>query len=180
MPAASRDPFETLGLEPRFDLDSAAVERAYLRLAAAAHPDVAGDDAEAARRTAEINDARAVLLDPERRASALLHKLGGPAKDQDKSLPRDFLGEMMELRETIEAAIAGGGDGERATWRAWALKRRAEFIASVGAAFAALASPAAESDLRAIRTRLNAWRYIERLIEQLDPEYDPRRADSRP
>jgi len=28
-----------------------------------------------------------------------------------------------------------------------------------------------------IRTQLNAWRYIERLIEQLDPQYDPNRAD---
>lgn len=180
MPADRRDPFDTLGLEPRFDLDTGAVERAYLRLAAAAHPDVVGDDAEAARRTAEINDARAVLLDPERRAEALLLRLGGPAKNQDKSLPPDFLGEMMDLRETIEAAIAGDGDAERATWRAWALGRRAEFIAGVGAAFAALASPAAETDLRAIRTRLNAWRYFERLIEQLDPEYDPRRADFGP
>jgi hypothetical protein len=28
-----------------------------------------------------------------------------------------------------------------------------------------------------IRRELNAWRYIERLIEQLDPNYDPGRAD---
>ena len=36
--------------------------------------------------------------------------------------------------------------------------------------------PAPEA-LREVRTRLNAWRYIERLIEQLDPDYDPARAD---
>ena len=33
--------------------------------------------------------------------------------------------------------------------------------------------------LSEIRTQLNAWRYIERLIEQLDPDYDPNRADFR-
>ena len=43
--------------------------------------------------------------------------------------------------------------------------------------FQSLSSPPAAESLAEIRIRLNAWRYIERLIEQLDPGYDPDVAD---
>ena len=84
--------------------------------------------------------------------------------------------EMMEVRGEIEDAIASGGDAERARWEAWADEQRAEFVQDVTARFAA-ADGSQPEPLAAIRTRLNAWRYIERLIEQLDPDYDPAHAD---
>jgi len=176
------DPFDVLNLAPRFDLRSADVERAYLAAVGGAHPDAGGGGGGApmgssAADAAEINDARRILVDPERRAEALLARLGGPGKDADRSLPDCFLMEVMELRQQIEADLEAEGSGARARWEAWAQEQREERIASVGALFAGLGDPPDPAQLGAIRTELNAWRYLERLIEQLDPEYDPSASD---
>ena len=106
------DPFAILGLAPRFDLDPAAVRSAYRTRAAGLHPDRVGrpgaDPAERlglARAVAELGEAQRILLDPVRRGEALLESLGGrPAAGPPAG---EFLVEMMELREAIDAA---GGD----------------------------------------------------------------------
>jgi molecular chaperone HscB len=170
MPAAPQDPFDLLGLPPRFDLDSAAMQRAYLLRSAAAHPDLAQDpahDPAAADSAAALNRARQQLEDPESRADALLARLGGPAREADRSLPAGFLPEIMDVREQMEAAIAAGDAAATAHWHQWAMMRRAEHIASVTASFASLSSPPAQGTLKEIRRSLNAWRYIERMLEQL-------------
>ncbi len=180
------NPFQLLGLEPTFHLNSGALQRAYLRRIATLHPDHGGGEepgsefgSEAGPDSAALNRARRELEDPERRANAVLAALGGPAKEQDKSLPDGFLMEIMETREAVEAAST---EAERARWRAWAAERRAEYSERVGVMFEE-ATSAEQSErsgrLAAIRRELNAWRYIERLIEQLDPDYDPARADFR-
>lgn len=171
------DPFDTLGLAPCFDLSDEQIERAYLARIAAAHPDreTGGQD-----RAASLNDARRVLLDPERRAAALLARMGGPGAAEDKSLPDGFLMEIMETRAEIEQAMAADpSDETRAQWEAWAGRRRAEYARQVSALFERAAG-GERGVLAEIRTLLNAWRYIERLIEQLDPDYDPARADFGP
>jgi molecular chaperone HscB len=166
------DPFQTLGLPPAFQVDAAAVERAYLTASATVHPDLAAGDPDAPGRMAEINEARRVLENPELRADALLARLGGPSREQERGLPEGFLAEMMEIRERIDAALSGGSPPERAAWEAWAMDRREEAVREAGALFAGLSSPPKPEELRAVRVRLNAWRYIERLIEQLDPDYE--------
>jgi len=171
----STDPFAALGLEPRFDLTDAEIEAAYLARVATVHPDAAPAGI-APADPAALNDARAALLDAERRANAMLAHLGGPGPSDDKSLPDGFLMEMMETRGEIEDAIASGGDAERTKWEAWADEQRAGFVQDVTARFAS-ADGSQPQTLADIRTRLNAWRYIERLIEQLDPDYDPAHAD---
>jgi molecular chaperone HscB len=167
------DPFAILGLPRRFDLDRDAIERAYLARAAAVHPDLLGapedtpgDDTDPA--SVELNRARQDLGDPETRASVLLALLGGPAKEQDRSLPDGFLAEMMDVREAMEAAKAGGDAPAIARWEAWAADQRAVHMRTVGDLFAGLDAAAPNpATMTAIRTRLNAWRYIERMLEQL-------------
>ncbi len=168
----SLDPFAALGLPRRFDLAEADIARAHLRTIALAHPDVAGADSE--KLAAELNAARDQLMDPESRAEALITILGGPAKGDDKALPPAFLMEMMETRESIETDLAADALVARAKWGSWATARRREHAVRV-AEFFAMTPP----DLAGVRKELNAWRYIERLIEQLDPAYDPNRADFR-
>ncbi|MFN0132018.1 MAG: DnaJ domain-containing protein [Phycisphaerales bacterium] len=164
------DPFQALGLAARFDLDPVAIRAAYLARAAAAHPDIVGGDDEAARAMAALNDAKATLEDHERRAEALLLRLGGPTKEADRSLPEGFLAETLELRERIDDDLASArGEEARATWARWAEAERREMVSRVAALFARAGSTPAPDALRAVRTRLNAWRYLERLIEQLDP-----------
>lgn len=176
--APTTDPFELLGVRAAFDLTREQIERAYLAKAAASHPDAAGDDAarEAGeRRSAALNHAARTLRDRERRANALLARLGGPSKEADRSLPDGFLAQIMETRMQIEADA--GDPAARERWEQWAEKERDAFARSVSAQFASLAEPATPASLAEIRRTLNAWRYIERLIEQLDPDYDPARAD---
>jgi curved DNA-binding protein CbpA len=163
------DPFDLLSIPARFDLDPAELERRYLAAVSALHPDLASPgDTQAPARSAALNDARAILTDPERRATVLLTRLGGPRPDQEKALPPDFLSEIMEVRQSVEAALASGRPEETERWRTWARQRRREFIGWASAAFAALPQSPDAGVLRDIRRRLNAWRYIERLIEQLE------------
>lgn len=162
--ATAPDPFDALGLPARFDLARDLIERHYLARVACAHPDASPGSPDAALSAAALNDARATLADPERRAAALLQRLGGPPAEQDKTLPPGFLAEMMEARSEMEGDLESGDPATRDRWRAWASARRAALIADVAAAFAG----APGADLPAVRRLLNAWRYVERTLEQLE------------
>ncbi len=204
------DPFDTLGFEPRFDLDPAEIQRAYLQRAAACHPDLVGSgggssgggdpakQAEAARRSATLNAAKATLLDPESRARALLERLGGGdggvggGGGDASELPDGFLLEIMETRMAVEEAAASGDAEELARWRDWVAAERERYIERLGGLFAAVEemeemreieetnevvemddvltteeASAPPEHLAEIRRQLNAWRYIERMLEQI-------------
>lgn len=170
-PAMTWDPFAMLRLPRTFALERAEIERAYLRRVGEAHPDRAGPETEEHDErpfAAEINRARQDLLDPETRGNVLLGLLGGPSKEADRSLPDGFLMEMMEVRGEMEADSAVGGGEIVDKWEAWGEARRAEHIRAAGELFAEIErAGATATGLKAIRTRLNAWRYIERMLEQV-------------
>ncbi len=164
-----RDAFDLLGVEPRFDLDGADLRDRLLTLAAANHPDRHTDpfdQAEAADQLSRVNEAYRTLADPERRANALLARLGGPSKADDKSLPPGLLLEVMEVREELEQAVAAEDHAAIARLRKWATDQRAQRLDSVAKLFAtATADPAAL--VQAVRLELNAWRYFERMLDQM-------------
>ena len=173
------DPFSILGLPPRFDLHPQQIQRAYLARSARLHPDVAAagalDEGDGTGvSAAALNQARATLDRPDSRAEALLAALGGPSREQDRSLPAGFLEEMMDLRETIDAELEADRGAALMKWETWAAERRSSHERAVAAMFDALgrgdAAAGTEKNaaaLKAVRMELNAWRYIERLIEQL-------------
>jgi molecular chaperone HscB len=106
------DPFETLGVEPRFDLDRAALEARHRELSKALHPDRYTGSPAAERRMAlgraiDVNEAFRALRDPIRRAEALLAREGVSVgeRGEPRAAPA-LLMEMMELRE--ELSLAGG------------------------------------------------------------------------
>jgi len=162
------DPFDRLGLPPRFDLDAGVIDRAWIRLAAECHPDRVADPvaaAEASRRSARLNEARATLRDPERRADRLLQRLGGPSAAEETSLPPTFLVEMMELRERVEEALSGDDESRRREIEREVSAERDDRIERIGELFA---EGAGDPDrLRDIRLELNVWRYHERLLAEL-------------
>lgn len=164
------DPFAVLGLPRVYDVDAAAVERAYLERSAAEHPDMAAQHGlaelggEPEERIAEINRARQVLADPERRAAALWTLSGGV---ESREMPPGFLMEMMEVREEIEAAQRSRDAAALAKWGAWAEARRAAHQRTVSGLFAGMAGGTGAEALRKVRMELNAWRYVERLVEQM-------------
>lgn len=177
------DPFDTLGLPATFDLDPAAVSRAYFARAAGVHPDLARGDSprgDVERAAASLNEARRVLADPEKRAAALLARLsaGVPGLEGDeKRLPAGFLPEIMEVREEIESDKAAATPGWMEKWEAWARGERKRYAERASALFSDAQRATAEGKspaeaLKSVRIELNAWRYIERLIEQLDPDHE--------
>lgn len=155
-----------LGLEPRVDVDVRAVEGAYLRRVSLAHPDLVGGAEESEREMARLNDAKRELLDVERRAGLVVKRLErslGEAKADAKAsggLPDGFLMEMMEVREAIEVEVEREGAAAVARWRAWGVERRGAYLTEVSERIAA-------GDAAGARVAMNAWRYIERLLEQV-------------
>jgi curved DNA-binding protein CbpA len=162
------DPFSILGLPPTMGLQRPQIDAAYFAQVTALHPDTLradssqnsspDDEQEPEARMAMLNQARATLADPERRAEALLTLLGGPGKDN--VLPPTFLMEFMEIREQVDAAIESGDATTQMMWQEWARTERLRLIREVEQSFE-------RSDLRGVRSLLNAWRYVERLAEAL-------------
>lgn len=106
------DPFELLGIDPRFDLDLSEVEKRHRDLSRTLHPDRYVGSPAAERRRAlskaiEVNEAWRQLKDPINRAEALCARLGIPvdASSYPPAAPA-FLMEMMELREALSEAKA--------------------------------------------------------------------------
>lgn len=160
------DPFEVLGLEPRFDLDAPSIDAAWMRALRSAHPDRAGgggEHSEIARSAAAFSEARSILRSPLRRGEAILARRGDPGGDPS-ALPPAFLPEMLELREGLEEAVSGGDAAAIESLSQEAEGRRRETLDRLAALFA---GPASASISRSIRLELNVLRYFDRLHEEL-------------
>jgi molecular chaperone HscB len=105
---AVSDPFSTLGVPTRFDLDPIEIERAYRELQKALHPDrhvgkPAGERRIALSKAIEVNEAYRTVKDELSRARALLALRGLEAKDERPADP-SFLMDVMERREELGVA----------------------------------------------------------------------------
>jgi molecular chaperone HscB len=125
------DPFATLGVERRYDVDLRALERTHRELSRALHPDryaasTAAEKREALRRAVEVNEAWRIVRNPLKRAEALL-SLSGIAlgEDREPSPDPEFLLEILEQREALSDArrardrnaVQRLADAIRARWR---------------------------------------------------------------
>jgi molecular chaperone HscB len=168
--AATRDdPFALLGLPVGYDVDPAALERAFFERSKAVHPDrVAGAPAAervaALARSRALNDAYQLLRKPALRAEYLLARAGVTIGDNERLDPT-FLMEILELREELaEARVAGQLVRVEQLQRAMQA-RRAEALDALPGLFAA-------GDLAAIKHRLIVLRYIHRYLEECDVALD--------
>lgn len=163
---ATSDPFATLGVEPRFDLDADALASRHRELSKALHPDRYASAPAAERRMAlgraiEVNEAYRALRDPVRRAEAVARHLGLPVGETSEPKPSPaLLMEMMEAREELAEAtrskdasrVVGLGDAMRA--------RERGLTASIARAFA--------SDERdAVLPLLGELRYVRRFLDEV-------------
>lgn len=166
------DPFHLLGVTQRFDLDLAEIRSRVLRMTAKLHPDRASDPLEAqslAQELAAVNEAASILEDEEQRADLLLRLLGGPSASEDRSLPEGFLEQMLETRMQLEEVIGRNDQDGRDELEAWANEQRAAHVSRVAGLFGSGTPSITQEDMVEIRSVLNTWRYIERMIEQLHP-----------
>ncbi len=168
-----QNPFNLFELQAQWDIDQASLHKRFVAASAKNHPDRftdALDQADAAAKSAEVNEAYQTLRDDESRANALWEILGGSGKGDDKSLPPNLLMEMMETREEMEEAIADDDTATLERLGTWAGQQRADHLHRVGALLNEAAShPPAERDptLRQVRLELNALRYFQRMLQQM-------------
>jgi molecular chaperone HscB len=166
-----KDPFELLGLEPRFDLDLGELERRHRELSKALHPDRHASAPAAERRMAlsraiEVNEAMRALRDPIRRAEALARGLGLPVGETSEPKPSPaLLMDMMEAREELSdagrkkdvGALAKLGDAMR--------RREAGVLERLGGAFTAGQSDPTKLD--GVLPLLGELRYVRRFLEEV-------------
>jgi molecular chaperone HscB len=159
-------------LPRRWRIDREALERSYLSLAAAAHPDrvatgTSADKRAAMEESAALNEGYRVLRDAVARAEYLC-RLGGidlDSSDRDRGAPAmdpAFLMEMIERREAVAEARTAG---------ATALARlrdavEVELDDALDAAVAALDADEVPKGARALVRR----RYLQRLADEIDGE----------
>jgi molecular chaperone HscB len=105
------DYFSLFGLPEQFELDRDALEKKYLELSRALHPDkhVAKERLAAVQQTTDLNQAYKVLRDDFRRAELLLRRQGfetseQASSDQRQNVDPTLLVEVMELRESLDGA----------------------------------------------------------------------------
>jgi molecular chaperone HscB len=165
------DPFATLGIDPAFNIDLAAVEQRHRDLSRALHPDKFSGAPAAERRLAlnraiEVNEAWRAVRDPIRRAEALMRRAGVPVGELKEPKPSpDLLMEMMESREALAEAVQ--------TKDLAAVKRLGEEMqARMDAAMSALGrgfdeAGADGAKLSALLPRMGELRYIRRFLDEV-------------
>ncbi len=161
-PPGQDDHFLRLGLDRRFDLEPAALDRAYFARQRQVHPDrfAARSSREAAiaeSRSVSLNAAYETLRDPLRRAGYLLELAGHPIAGEGATIADpDLLAEVMERREAL--AEAATPDAVAAV----ADETRRESAA----AGRALAAAFAAADYAAARRHATRLRYLAKLADE--------------
>lgn len=179
-------PFDVLGLEPAFVLDERELRRRLTRFSRLVHPDFFGTADAATRERAEQNSARLnqafdVLSDDAARADWLVVHLGGPAENQERTMPQAFLVEVLEWNEVLEEATAARSTGSAAGQArgSGGVDPRVEALAgelgqrrtSALHALRGLLEPLPERGsprLATARRELNALRYLDRALRQIE------------
>jgi molecular chaperone HscB len=174
-PQGAPTPFEVFGLAPAHALDLAALRKRLLRLSRGMHPDYFASADAPTRALAEHNSARLnaafeLLSDEAARASWLIDAWGGPSETQERAMPQEFLLEVLDWNEQLEAARENQADAAAlarlAPLEAELRQRRAAQLARVAAALGA-PQPAASAERLAARRALNAVRYVDRALGEL-------------
>ena len=166
---AGDDPFALLGLMPAYDVDPAALERAFFERSKVLHPDRARGASAAERvaalsRSRALNDAYQLIKKPVSRAEYLLARAGVTIGDNERLEPA-FLMEILELREELAEARAAGKLARVEELQRAMKARRAEALDALPGLFAA-------SDFAAIKHRLIVLRYIHRYLEECNAALD--------
>lgn len=169
-------PFETLGLEPGWEIDAKGLRRRLLAVSRRTHPDFFADaDAEQRaldeRNSALANQAYETLSDELARADWLITWRGGPREGELRDMPQAFLMEVLEWNEALEEARGSASDSpEHARLGALATEleaARAAAVARLAQRLEPLPEPGSDA-LTDARRELNALRYVRRSLDQIE------------
>jgi molecular chaperone HscB len=166
------DPFDLLGLEPRFAIDVSLLEQRHRDLSKALHPDrYAGAPAAERRlslsRAIDVNEAMRILRDPVRRAEALLVRAGVAVGEvAEPKPPASLLMEMMEVREEL-AEARRAQDSARIAKLADGMKRRqSEVERELGRLFDGI--PRDDQSIAGALPALGELRYVRRFLDEVN------------
>lgn len=171
LPPDTFDCFELFGLKRGYDLDPEVLHHKFLALSRVIHPDLASHDVDERRQqalglSAEFNRAYDTLRDPVARAEYLLALAGGPGASEDKTVPKNLLGEVLMFREEIDEAIASSD-----TAALEALKQQItadhDQVLRVIAGLAGSLDETHPENRRKLREQLNAIKYFKNLLDQI-------------
>jgi len=162
------NPFATLGLPARFDVDLAAVEKTHRELSRALHPDRflgtgASERRAALTRAVEVNEAWRVVRDPIRRAEALLALAGAPTGAEgtpQAAADPEFLMEMLEQREAL-AEAKEARDLARVHALAGAIEARSRSVEG------ALGEGFARGEAASLVSKLSELRFYRRFLDEV-------------
>jgi molecular chaperone HscB len=171
------DPFTTLGLARRYDLDKAELERRYRDLQQALHPDKytgasASERSMTLRKAVEVNEAYRVLRDDAKRAEALLAALSGGiravavAAEREPADPQ-LLMEMMELRESLADARDAHAQERIAGLSEQVGSRQRAVRDALVSLFALLETENTPDGLRRARELVGRMRYYRRFLDEV-------------
>lgn len=163
--------FELFDIEQSYDLDLQDLQRRYLNLARAVHPDRVEDTApevatHSLRTSARLNEARRVLADPVQRSAYLLTLAGGKSAADDKTVPREVLGETLMLREEIDEAKAANDTVSLNALSQQIQQRHDVVLEQIAALTRQL--PGSEKLRAELRAQLNAISYYDKMLAQLN------------
>jgi molecular chaperone HscB len=164
------DPFEVLGIEPRFDVDLGAVEKRVRDLSRVLHPDrhagaSAGERRMSLGRAIDVNEAWRVVRDPIRRAEALLGRSGVSAAEQDTKADPGFLIDFMEQREALAEAKRRGDAREIERLASSVREKNAQAERTLSAGFAAAGGDRAP--LAPLAEIVGELRYYRRFLDEV-------------
>ena len=168
----SANPFETLGVEPRFDLDLKALEERHRTLSGTLHPDrYAGKPATERRMALDqaiaVNTAWRALRDPVKRAESLLTLRGvAVGETAEPQAPPALLMEMMEVHEELAEARQQKDLDQLGALRGRMQSHEHDALKRLTSGFAEAGSDPAK--LTALLPVLGELRYLHRFFEQLD------------
>jgi molecular chaperone HscB len=165
------DPFATLSIEPRFDIDLRAVEQRHRDLSRALHPDKfvgapANERRLALSRAIEVNEAYRVVRDPIKRAEALLRRAGVRVGEAEEPKPSPhLLMEMMESREALAEAVKKKDVAAVKELGRAMMDRQAAVFTAITHAFDAARDGRVEPDT--IAPMIGELRYIRRFLDEV-------------
>jgi molecular chaperone HscB len=168
--ATKQNPFSVFGIEPRFDVNLAELEKTHRDLSRAVHPDraaTASAKSDSIERAMQVNEAWRVIKDPVKRAEALftLHGIATGETNEPKPAP-DFLMDMLEQREALAEARAAK-DAARVHALATSIQNKQERASTALAKAFAGESHAITSELPIALKYLGELRFYRRFMEEV-------------
>lgn len=166
------NPFETLGLPPRYEIDVPLLEARYRDLQRALHPDRhAGAGASQRRmslsKAVEVNEAYRVLRDDLKRADALLVHHAQSAPLPNATADSEFLMEVMELREALSEAKHAHDHARVRTLAATVEALHATTRKALVSAFEALPTAPEGEALAQVSALIGRLKYYARFLDEV-------------